>query len=98
MTMFADKTLTCRDCGKDFMFTSGEQEFYAQRGLMNEPKRCSDCRQSRRAGDGPGAARSQREVHQVECSNCGKPAFVPFVPTGARPVYCAECFALQRGR
>ncbi len=45
---FADKTLTCRDCGAAFTFTSGEQEFYAQKGFSNEPTRCSNCRQSRK--------------------------------------------------
>jgi hypothetical protein len=41
---FEDKTLKCRDCGVDFVFTSGEQEFYAQKGFENEPTRCADCR------------------------------------------------------
>ncbi|GAC1655650.1 MAG: zinc-ribbon domain containing protein [Candidatus Dormibacteraceae bacterium] len=91
---YADRTLTCRDCGKDFTFTAGEQEFYAQRGLMNEPRRCYDCRQVRRSGDG--RDRGPRELHEVVCSNCGKPAQVPFVPTGSRPVYCADCFQTVR--
>src|SRR5439155_11757291 len=41
---YADKTLTCRDCGRGFAFTRGEQEFYATRGFTNEPGRCPDCR------------------------------------------------------
>ncbi len=49
---FADKTLTCRDCGMDFVFTSGEQEFYAQKGFANEPTRCPSCRQQRKASSG----------------------------------------------
>ena len=91
---YVDRTLTCRDCGKDFTFTAGEQEFYAQRGLMNEPRRCYDCRQSRRTGDN--RERGPRELHEVICSNCGKPAQVPFLPTGSRPVYCADCFQTVR--
>jgi hypothetical protein len=43
-----DKTLTCGECGQEFTFTVGEQEFYSSRGLMNEPKRCSECRAARR--------------------------------------------------
>ena len=35
--LFQDKTLTCRDCGREFVFTAGEQQFYQSRGLMNEP-------------------------------------------------------------
>ena len=46
---YADKQITCRDCGRPFTFTAGEQEFYANKGLMNEPTRCSSCRSARRA-------------------------------------------------
>jgi CxxC-x17-CxxC domain-containing protein len=49
---YADKTITCRDCGMDFVFTAGEQEFYAQKGFTNEPTRCPSCRQARKAGGG----------------------------------------------
>jgi CxxC-x17-CxxC domain-containing protein len=49
---YADKTLTCRDCGMDFVFTTGEQEFYAQKGFTNEPTRCPSCRQARKSGGG----------------------------------------------
>lgn len=49
---YADKTVTCRDCGMEFVFTSGEQEFYAQKGFTNEPTRCPSCRQQRKAGGG----------------------------------------------
>ncbi len=44
--------MTCRDCGTAFTFTSGEQEFYAQKGFENEPTRCPECRQARKAGRG----------------------------------------------
>jgi len=46
---FEDKILTCRDCGTEFIFTAGEQEFYAQKGFANEPTRCRNCRQQRKA-------------------------------------------------
>ena len=49
---YADKTITCRDCGMDFVFTAGEQEFYAQKGFTNEPTRCPSCRQQRKASGG----------------------------------------------
>ncbi len=52
---YADKPLTCRDCGVDFVFTAGEQEFYAQKGFTNEPTRCPACRRSRKAGGGSSA-------------------------------------------
>jgi CxxC-x17-CxxC domain-containing protein len=49
---YADKTLTCRDCGTAFTFTAGEQEFYDQKGFTNQPTRCPDCRAARKASGG----------------------------------------------
>jgi CxxC-x17-CxxC domain-containing protein len=46
---FADKTLTCRDCGEEFVFTAGEQEFYQEKGFTNEPTRCPNCRRANKA-------------------------------------------------
>lgn len=45
----ADKTLTCKDCGAEFVFTEGEQQFYAEKGFTNEPQRCPECRKARKA-------------------------------------------------
>ena len=45
---FTDKTLACRDCGAEFTFTAGEQDFYAQKGFDNEPTRCATCRRARK--------------------------------------------------
>src|SRR6266550_2421808 len=54
--MSADTTLTCRDCGQAFTFTSGEQDFYAGRGF-SEPSRCPDCRAARKSQrDGGGSS------------------------------------------
>ncbi|MGI6147299.1 MAG: zinc-binding protein [Firmicutes bacterium] len=89
---FADKTLNCRDCGQDFVFTAGEQEFYASHGFQNEPSRCPECRRARRAANAGGT----RQMFETVCSACGGPAVVPFQPSGDKPVYCSECFALQR--
>lgn len=49
---YQDKTLTCSDCGAQFVFTGNEQAFYADRGFTNEPKRCPACRQSRKTQRG----------------------------------------------
>ena len=46
--MYEDKTLVCKECGKEFVFTAGEQEFYAERGFQNEPQRCKACRDARK--------------------------------------------------
>ena len=94
MVGFEDKLLTCRECGNEFTFTVGEQQFYQSKGLQHEPRRCPDCRNARRQSDGAG--RQQRTMHDVVCSSCGRLTQVPFVPTGARPVYCLDCFQANR--
>lgn len=47
--MKKDKTIICKDCGKEFIFTVGEQEFFEEKGLMNDPVRCKECRDKKRA-------------------------------------------------
>ncbi|MDD5703734.1 MAG: zinc-ribbon domain-containing protein [Dehalococcoidales bacterium] len=46
---FQDKSIQCSDCGTSFVFSAGEQEFYASKGFTNEPKRCSSCRRANKA-------------------------------------------------
>jgi CxxC-x17-CxxC domain-containing protein len=102
-----DKTLKCRDCGGEFVFTAGEQEFYAQKGFNNQPTRCPQCRAAHKASRGdavPGAVRPapavperrDRVMYSAVCSGCGKATEVPFQPRADRPVYCHECFSAQR--
>lgn len=86
---FKDKTLTCRECGVNFVFTAGEQGFYREKGLLNEPQRCPGCRASRRR-ERSGAA--PREMHPVICADCGTSTTVPFIPRNDRPVYCSSCY------
>ena len=95
MTTFLDRTLVCRDCGIEFTFTSGEQEFYQSKGLVNEPGRCPECRALRREGRSVARART---MHQVVCAVCGTTTEVPFLPTQGRPVYCQDCFQQIRTR
>ncbi len=90
--MFQDKTLICKECGSEFVFTAGEQEFYAEKGFENEPQRCKSCRDARKAG-----GRAPREMFEAVCASCGKTCKVPFKPREDRPVYCSECFATQKG-
>ena len=92
--MFQDKTLTCRECGKEFVFTASEQQFYADKGFQNEPGRCPACRAARRAQNGQN--RADRPMYDVICDGCGCTTQVPFQPRGDRPVYCRECFEKQR--
>jgi CxxC-x17-CxxC domain-containing protein len=86
-----DQTLVCKDCGKQFVWTVGEQEFYQQKGFTNPPARCPDCRKLKKQ-----QMRSDRKMYDVTCANCGQPAQVPFEPKGDRPVLCNNCFRQQR--
>jgi CxxC-x17-CxxC domain-containing protein len=90
---FEDKSLTCRDCSATFIFTAGEQGFYLEKGLLNEPQRCPSCRANRRRERSNSAT---RELTTVTCANCGGAASVPFVPRLDRPVYCSSCFEQMR--
>ncbi len=105
---YQDRTLTCRDCGQEFTFTAGEQEFYSSRGLTNEPGRCPACRAARKQsgggrrnsyGDSGGYEyrdRAPRQMYTTTCASCGNEAQVPFQPRDDRPVYCSDCFQSQR--
>ena len=44
----ADKTIVCKDCGSEFIFTEGEQAFYQEKGFTNDPVRCPECRKARK--------------------------------------------------
>jgi CxxC-x17-CxxC domain-containing protein len=84
---FADRVLACRDCGGNFTFTAGEQTFFASRGLTNDPARCPDCRNARKAGsDRADSPLGQGYVH-----------YGPFASFGGRtarqmhPATCDHC-------
>ena len=94
--MAEDKELVCAECGTTFTFTAGEQEFYASRGLTNEPRRCPVCRQTRKERRYEDGGNRSREMYPAVCANCGIETQVPFRPTGVRPVYCRECYSQQR--
>ena len=89
--MFEDKTLVCKDCGEEFVFTAGEQEFYESKGFVNEPQRYKNCRMARKNNE-----RANREMYTAVCASCGNEAKVPFKPREDRPVYCSECFAKMK--
>ncbi|HVP15135.1 MAG TPA: cold shock domain-containing protein [Terriglobales bacterium] len=106
MTNGEDQWIKCVDCGEDFLFTAGEQAFYASKGLTNAPIRCKKCREQRKqqrgsAGAGAGAAAGgrpagPREMYTAICSSCGAETQVPFQPVSGRPVYCRDCYESHR--
>ena len=99
MDTFSDKSLSCADCGGEFIFTRNEQAFYAERGFTNEPKRCKNCRDKRktsRDGNGGGMGRSDRQMVAVTCDSCGVTTEVPFNPVSGKPVYCRDCYNQRR--
>jgi len=87
--VFQDRTLTCRDCSESFIFSSGEQTFFASKGLVNDPQRCPSCRAAAKRARTVGGP---REYHAAVCASCGGQAMVPFAPRNDRPVYCSGCF------
>ncbi|HDN80322.1 MAG TPA: zinc-binding protein [Chloroflexi bacterium] len=91
-TEYKDMVLTCQDCGARFLFSAGEQRFYAKKGFKHIPKRCPACRARRRW------ERLNRHWHTVICEACGTETKVPFLPKGIRPVYCYECFRRLQGK
>ena len=95
---YRDKPLVCVECHESFIWTAGEQLFYADKQFKNEPKRCKDCKTKRNARIGQaghGGARERVET-VARCSSCGKETTVPFRPTQGRPVYCKECFQQRK--
>lgn len=93
---FQDKTLVCRDCGREFVFSAGEQEFFQEKGFTNEPGRCPECRAARRGQRRGGYGSRPRRMYPVVCADCGVDTEVPFEPRGDRPVYCRDCFEKHR--
>jgi len=100
MAQYQDQTLTCRDCGKQFVWTASEQEFYASKGFQNSPVRCPEDRAAKKArmGDSRGGFNAgPRQMFEITCSNCGRKDTVPFQPKGDRPVLCRDCFRQKKG-
>ena len=108
----SDLLLTCSDCGQEFVFTAGEQQFFQERGYSS-PRRCKPCRQAKQgAGGGGGHAPSHSQPQggysaspgggmstgtTVVCASCGQTTTVPFEPRGDRPVYCKSCYRPKQG-
>ena len=74
---YQDKVLKCAECSQEFVFTAGEQMFFADKGFKNEPKRCKDCKAKRAETVGPGATNFQRAKPKRPARSAGrKPQFL----------------------
>lgn len=82
------KMIVCVGCEKTFLFTPQEMDFYAEKGLTHEPKRCPDCRKTKRDAN--------RQLFDAVCAECGAECKVPFEPVQDRPVYCVDCYRSHR--
>ena len=91
---YQDKSLQCCDCNSPFTFSVEEQELFASRGYLNDPKRCPSCRAARkeRQHNDSFGFRPRRQMFPAVCAECGKNTEVPFQPRGDRPVYCSDCY------
>ena len=88
--MFEDRTLKCEDCGHQYIFTAGEQQFYAEKGFTNTPK-CPVCAAEKRKRREAGIIEEAKK-YDVVCFNCGIEHSIPFKPRPDRAYYCRDCF------
>jgi CxxC-x17-CxxC domain-containing protein len=96
-----DRSIKCVDCNEYFVWTSGEQTFFHDKGLKNEPKRCKPCKQAKNERLAAITAAQTSGIRQrvevsVQCAQCGQQTTVPFYPSQGRPVYCRSCFLAGR--
>ncbi len=94
---FEDENIECIDCGETFIWSSGEQLFFRDKGLVNPPKRCKPCKQAKNERLSAITAAQKAGIKQkievaVNCAKCDLSTTVPFYPSQGRPVYCRSCF------
>ena len=98
---FQDRSIECVDCHDLFVWTVGEQTFFHDKGLTNEPKRCKSCKHAKNErlaaiNNAQSKGIKQRIEVEVMCAQCGLQTTVPFYPSQGRPVYCRTCFLAAR--
>ena len=40
---YGPRVLICCECGEEFVFTAAAQQYFAERGYTEDPKRCKAC-------------------------------------------------------
>ncbi len=90
-----DKIIPCKDCGDDFVFSGGEQEFYNSKGF-SAPQRCKDCRMKNKQSGGLGSEKKDKVYSNITCKECKKTDRVPFQITGkGDDLLCGDCWKKQ---
>ncbi len=84
----SDITIKCKDCGKNFVFTENEQQFYKEKGFETYPVRCKECKTKKNESFN---AKKQCSFFETVCAQCGAPTRLPFVPKGTKPAFCDKC-------
>lgn len=106
---YQDKTIACKDCGTEFIWSAKDQAFYADRGY-SAPLYCKECRekrkQMRQTGQfGSGQHGSSRfdstkpaggQRYEITCSKCGKQDTVSFPVRDPSTILCTDCFYQKR--
>jgi len=84
---YVDRVLTCTQCRAEFVFSGGEQEFFADKGFKSDPRRCKQCKAKQK-----GKVFRLRPETRTTCAQCGKETTVPFKPVLGKPMLCRLCF------
>lgn len=97
----SDKTIECIDCSEVFVWSIGEQQFYAEKGLAHPPKRCKACKKAknrRLALVERAKLNGKPAVMKITavCARCDQETTIPFYPSQGRPVYCRACFVAAK--
>jgi len=87
---FLEKTRVCQECGRPFIWSADEQEYYVMRGFGHEPALCGECRLRRRDR----MPRPPAEYKTI-CAKCAKGVYVPFASGEGRTAYCRDCFEME---
>lgn len=87
---FTNEPSRCPSCRQQRKATASSRSDASYRDSAGD-------RDSYRASNG-GTRQSREpiEMHRVICASCGRETQVPFVPRADKPVYCSECFQMQR--
>jgi len=94
--VYQDKTLNCRDCGEDFVFTAQWTRILRFQGFWKWNRPVPQLPRCQEAAAEPWLKPTPREMFKTTCAKCGQEAEVPFRPSSDRPVYCKECYPGQQ--